>query len=108
MNYIIKQAIDKPIAVIALIFLSVLFGYVALQNIPIQMTPDIEKPIYQVRVNWPGASPADVDREIVNRLEQDLSSLNGIEELSSQSRTGRATITLTLSLIHISEPTRPY
>ena len=80
MNYIIKQAIDKPIAVIALIFLSILFGYVALQNIPIQMTPDIEKPIYQVRVNWPGASPADVDREIVNRLEQDLSSLNGIEE----------------------------
>ena len=98
MNYIIKQAIDKPIAVIALIFLSILFGYVALQNIPIQMTPDIEKPIYQVRVNWPGASPADVDREIVNRLEQDLSSLNGIEELSSQSRTGRATITLTYSL----------
>ena len=98
MNYIIKQAIEKPIAVIALIFLSILFGYVALQNIPIQMTPDIEKPIYQVRVNWPGASPADVDREIVNRLEQDLSSLNGIEELSSQSRTGRATITLTYSL----------
>ena len=98
MNYIIKQAIDKPVAVIALIFLSVLFGYVALQNIPIQMTPDIEKPIYQVRVNWPGASPADVDREIVNRLEQELSSLNGIEELSSQSRTGRATLTLTYSL----------
>ena len=98
MNYVIKQAIDKPIAVIALIFLSILFGYVALQNIPIQMTPDIEKPIYQVRVNWPGASPADVDREIVNRLEQELSSLNGIEELSSQSRTGRATITLTYSL----------
>ena len=98
MNYVIKQAIDKPVAVIALIFLSILFGYVALQNIPIQMTPDIEKPIYQVRVNWPGASPADVDREIVNRLEQELSSLNGIEELSSQSRTGRATITLTYSL----------
>ena len=46
MNYIIKQAIDKPIAVIALIFLSILFGYVALQNIPIQMTPCIEKPMY--------------------------------------------------------------
>mgnify|MGYP001459586785 CR=1 FL=1 len=52
MNYIIKQAIDKPIAVIALIFLSILFGYVALQNIPIQMTPDIEK-----RGDYAGCSP---------------------------------------------------
>mgnify|MGYP001187216417 FL=1 len=98
MNSIIKLAIDRPVAVVALIFLSVLFGYVALQTIPIQMSPDIEKPIYQVRVNWAGASPADVDREVVNRLERELSSLNGVEQLSSSSRTGRATVTLTYSL----------
>ncbi len=76
-NNIIKEAIGRPVAVVAIIFLAILFGYVALQNIPIQMSPDIEKPIYQVRVSWPGAAPADVDREIINRLEQELSSLNG-------------------------------
>ena len=98
MNNIIKEAIGRPVAVVAIIFLAILFGYVALQNIPIQMSPDIEKPIYQVRVSWPGAAPADVDREIINRLEQELSSLNGIEELASSSSTGRANITLTYSL----------
>ena len=98
MNSLIKLAIDRPVAVIALILLSIVFGFVALQTIPIQMSPDIEKPIYQVRVSWPGASPADVDREIVNRLESELSSLNGIEELSSTSSTGRANITLIYSL----------
>ena len=98
MNSIIKEAIGRPVAVVAIIFLAILFGYVALQNIPIQMSPDIEKPIYQVRVSWPGAAPADVDREIINRLEQELSSLNGIEELASSSSTGRANITLTYSL----------
>ena len=67
MNNIIKEAIGRPVAVVAIIFLAILFGYVALQNIPIQMSPDIEKPIYQVRVSWPGAAPADVDREIINR-----------------------------------------
>ena len=82
MNNIIKEAIGRPVAVVAIIFLAILFGYVALQNIPIQMSPDIEKPIYQVRVSWPGAAPADVDREIINRLEQELSSLNGIEAVS--------------------------
>ena len=57
MNNIIKEAIGRPVAVVAIIFLAILFGYVALQNIPIQMSPDIEKPIYQVRVSWPGAAP---------------------------------------------------
>ena len=84
MNNIIKEAIGRPVAVVAIIFLAILFGYVALQNIPIQMSPDIEKPIYQVRVSWSGAAPADGDREIINRLEQELKDL--IEENKEKTR----------------------
>lgn len=98
MGGLIKAAIERPIAVLALVLLTVLFGVVALRNIPIQMSPDIEKPILEVRVNWPGASPEDVDREIVGRLENELSSLNGIEEMSSQSSRGRARVTLTYTV----------
>ena len=64
MGGLIKIAIERPVAVLALILLTVLFGIVALRNIPIQMSPDIEKPILEVRVTWPGASPEDVDREV--------------------------------------------
>ena len=77
MNGLIKKAIERPVAVLSVIFLIILFGFVALRTIPIQMSPDIEKPQLQVRVSWPGASPEDVDREIVNRLENELSSLKG-------------------------------
>jgi len=98
MGGLIKLAIERPVAVLALILLTVLFGVVALRNIPIQMSPDIEKPILEVRVGWPGASPEDVDREIVARLETELSGLNGVEELVSSSRRGRATVTLTYSV----------
>ena len=38
MNSVIKLAIDRPVAVIALILLSIVFGFVALQTIPIQMS----------------------------------------------------------------------
>ena len=95
MGAIIKLAIERPIAIVALVMLTVLFGIVALSNIPIQMSPDIEKPILEVRVNWPGASPEDVDRELVGRLERELSSLNGLQEMSSSSSRGRARVTLT-------------
>ena len=81
MGGLIKLAIERPVAVLALIMLTVLFGIVALRNIPIQMSPDIEKPILEVRVGWPGASPEDVDREVVARLESELAGLNGVDEL---------------------------
>jgi len=45
MGSIIKLAIERPIAVMALIFMCVIFGGLALQTIPIQMSPDIEKPV---------------------------------------------------------------
>ena len=94
MNGLIKKAIERPVAVLSVIFLIILFGFVALRTIPIQMSPDIEKPQLQVRVSWPGASPEDVDREIVNRLENELSSLKGVEELSSSSLSGQARVGL--------------
>ena len=95
MGGLIKISIERPVAVLALILLTVLFGIVALRNIPIQMSPDIEKPILEVRVAWPGASPEDVDREVVARLESELSGLNGVDELVSSSSRGRASVTLT-------------
>ena len=98
MNGLIKLAIKQPIAVAAMVFLIIAFGLVALQKIPIQMTPDIDKPILQVRVSWPGASPEDVEREVVTRVELAVSSLSGVEKVESDSRFGSARVTLTYSV----------
>ena len=95
---IIKLAIERPVAVMALILMAIIFGGVALQTIPIQMSPDIEKPVLDVRVRWAGASPTDVDREIVGRLETELASLNGVEEIASRSTRGYARVTLTYNV----------
>ena len=98
MGGIIKLAIERPVAVMALILMTIIFGAVALQTIPIQMSPDIEKPVLDVRVRWNGASPSDVDREIVGRLESELSSLNGVEKIASRSTRGYGRVTLTYSV----------
>ncbi len=95
MGGIIKLAIERPVAVMALVLMTVIFGVVALQTIPIQMSPDIEKPVLDVRVRWSGASPADVDREIIGRLESELSTLNGVEKIASRSTRGYGRVTLT-------------
>jgi len=91
---IIRIAIERPIAVIAAVLMVVMFGLVALDTIPIQLTPDIRKPTLSVRTNWPGAAPAEVEREILNRQEDVLRGLEGLEEISGQAQTGQATVTL--------------
>ena len=98
MDNLIKFAIKQPIAVAAMVFLIIAFGFVSLKKIPIQMTPDIDKPVLQVRVSWPGASPKDVEREVITRVELAVSSLTGVETVESDSRFGSARVTLTYSV----------
>ena len=69
---VIRFAIDRPIAVVATVLMAVLFGLIALSRIPIQLAPDVRKPIVVVETVWPGAAPSEVEREIVNPQEEAL------------------------------------
>ena len=69
MDRLISVSIIRPIAVIAAVLMIVMFGGVALQSIPIQLTPDVNQPVITSTTQWPGAAPAEVEREIVNRQE---------------------------------------
>ena len=91
---LIRASIDRPIAVIAAVLIAVLFGSLALSRIPIQLAPDVRKPIVVVETVWPGAAPSEVEREIVNLQEETLRGLDGLEVMTSQSRTGQASVTL--------------
>ncbi|MEO0930896.1 MAG: efflux RND transporter permease subunit, partial [Pseudomonadota bacterium] len=90
----IRVAIDRPIAVMAVVIMAVLFGALALSRIPVQLAPDVRKPIVVVETSWPGAAPAEVEREIVNPQEDAFRGLEGLERMTSRSRTGQAEVTL--------------
>ncbi|MFL4468703.1 efflux RND transporter permease subunit [Tateyamaria armeniaca] len=90
----IRIAIERPIAVVALVVMAVLFGALALTRIPVQLAPDVRKPIVVVETVWPGAAPAEVEREIVIPQEDAFRGLEGLERMTSRSRTGEASVTL--------------
>jgi len=87
-------AIHRPIAVLAAVLMVVMFGFVALDAIPIQLTPDVRKPILTVTTIWPGAAPAEIEREITNRQEEVFAGLEGLSDMESVSEDGRSRITL--------------
>ncbi|MEO1608755.1 MAG: efflux RND transporter permease subunit [Pseudomonadota bacterium] len=94
----IRFAIERPIAVIAAVIMAVLFGALALTRIPIQLIPDVRKPVIEIETNWAGAAPAEIEREIVNRQEEELKGLDGLETMISESSTGRARVTLEFAI----------
>ena len=91
---LIRVSIDRPIAIISAVLMVVLFGLVALRTIPIQLAPDVNKPVITIDTNWVGAAPAEVEREITNRQEEVLKGITGLVDITSRSEQGRAQVTL--------------
>ncbi len=91
---LIRLSIARPIAVVAAVLMTVMFGLVALQTIPIQLIPDVNQPVITVTTDWPGGAPAEIEREIVNRQEEQLKGLEGLTDITSSAEQGRAEVTL--------------
>jgi len=95
---LIRGAIERPTAVIAAVLLAVLFGAVSLATIPIQLTPDVDKPIITIETPWFGAAPAEVEREILNRQEEVLAGLDGLETITGKAQDGEAEVELEFAI----------
>lgn len=81
-------------AVMAGVLMIIAFGLMALNTIPIQLVPDVQRPVIDIRTNWRGEAPVDVEREVTNRLEEELGGIEGVVELTSRSRFGQSRIRL--------------
>ncbi len=95
---IVKSAILKPVAVIVGIIFVIFFGLIGLSRLPVQLTPDVETPQITVTTLWPGATPYEVEKDIVEEQEEVLKGVQNLTRLESSSYNGRAEIVLTFSV----------
>ena len=95
---IIHEAIRYPVTTAVGVILLVLFGAISLFLLPIQLTPTVEDPIVTVATTWPGASPLEIEREIIQEQEEQLKSLEGLRKMESQSSDSSGVITLTFQV----------
>lgn len=91
---LVDTAIKKPVTVTVGATLLILFGLISLFRIPIQLTPNVDLPEISVRTIWHGASPIEVEREIIDAQEEELKNLEGLDEIKSESRDSIAYINL--------------
>ena len=91
---LVDTAIKKPVTVTVGVLLLTLFGFISLFRIPIQLTPNVDLPEISITTTWRGASPVEVEREIVDAQEEELKNLEGLVEIKSESQDSNAYINL--------------
>lgn len=95
---LIRASIERPIAVMAIVMMAVMFGIVALQTIPIQLAPDVNRPVITVSTQWFGAAPAEIEREVVIRQEDVLRGISGLKQIESSSEQSSSKITMEFAI----------
>lgn len=95
---LISASIRNPISIAMAVLLVALFGLRSLQQLPLQLFPDIERPQIGIFTNWRGAAPEEVEAELLEPQEQVLQGLSGLQEISGNAASGSSQIFLTFAI----------
>ncbi|MFT5450947.1 MAG: multidrug efflux pump subunit AcrB [Enterobacterales bacterium] len=87
-------SLKNPTAVVVAVLLALLFGIISLVQLPVQLTPDISQPMISIATGWRSAAPEEIESTIIERQEDVLKGLQGLESLESTSGSGNGNITL--------------
>lgn len=86
--------IKRPVFTAMLVMLLVVFGLGAYPSLGIDLNPDVDFPLVSVSVNYAGASPEEMESLITKPIEDGVSSLSGIKNLTSVTREGISQTTI--------------
>ncbi|MFV1959107.1 MAG: efflux RND transporter permease subunit, partial [Planctomycetota bacterium] len=90
----VTACVRNPVKVSVGVILVGLFGVLAYRLMPIQLVPEVQRPVISITTRWPGASPHEVEREIVQEQEDQLKGVEGVTKMSSESKDSAGTVTL--------------
>ncbi len=89
-----ELSLGNHIAVAVAVLLVILFGSLSLQQLPIQLTPEIQEPEITITTNWRAAAPNEVEAEIIEPQEDVLRGLPGMIEMEAKAQEGRGEISI--------------
>jgi HAE1 family hydrophobic/amphiphilic exporter-1 len=95
--FISDFAIRRPVITIVSMVALVVFGLVSLVLLQTDEFPDVAVPLVVVATPYPGASPDNVEREIVEPLEEAISGISGVRKVTSNALDGYATVLVEFS-----------
>ena len=91
-------SIKRPVMTITIMAALLVFGYISFSRMGIDLFPEVEFPVVTVTTVLPGASPEVMDQDVTNNLEEEINTISGIKDISSQSYDGLSNIAIQFEL----------
>jgi len=85
-------AIKHPVPPLVLFMVLVFVGAVSFHFLPVNLNPDVSFPGVEVFVNQPGAAPAELETQVMQKVEGAVASINGVRDVTSRATEGVAFI----------------
>jgi len=90
----LKLVVRQPVTVTVGVILVIVAGVLSVQRIPVQLTPNVEDTVVSVQTFWEGASPNEVEQEIIDKQEEKLRGLASLKQMTSTSAQSTGSIRL--------------
>ena len=91
---IYKSAVNKPVTTMMIFAAIILFGLYSMTKIPIDLYPDMEMPAISVMTVYAGANAADIEENITKPIENSLTTVDKLKEISSTSKDNLSIVSL--------------
>jgi len=91
-------SIKRPVLAIVFSLIIILFGLVGYSSLGVREYPSVDPPIISVRTTYTGANADIIESQITEVIEEAISGVQGIKNISSTSSDGRSSITIEFDL----------
>ena len=87
-----RFAVHRPVLTVMVALIVIIVGIVSFQRLPIDLMPDITYPTLSITTEYENASPEEVEELITRIIEEAMSAVPGVEEVTSVSAEGRSNV----------------
>ena len=89
---LIKTIVSRPVTIFIVFMLIIGIGVYIVRELPIDLFPEVEMPTIMVSTTYSGAGPEEVEQNLTRVLEQNLSGVSGLKNITSTSSEGSSLI----------------
>lgn len=94
MESLIRWWVRNPVAANLLMLIIVTAGWLGLKDIEKEAFPAVQPDIVQVELIWPGASPKEVEQQVIQRVEEALKNVSNVYRITSEARESVGSLTV--------------
>lgn len=87
-------SVERPVIAIVLSILLTLFGIVAFFKLPVTEMPNMVSPIASISTKYKGASAVIIESQVTAKIEEQLTGISGVKDITSVSKNGASSITV--------------